>query len=168
MAEQDESHHRVVAAPTGMVWKALTRITVADLPLARALMRIRRGHLPPAPLLFAGPVPAQHLDEPHYAAGVTAHRPWAKRSGPAVNLRSAATCPSGWVVTGIEFELHPLGPDRTLLATRTRCHATDSDARRAMRVYWALIGPFSGLIRHELLRAIAQLAETSPPGGNAP
>lgn len=159
-AEQDETHHRVIAAPVEAVWDALTRVTAADLPLARALMRVRRGHLPPAPLLLAGPVPAQHLDAPRYAAGVTAHRPWARRSGPAVDLDSVGMCPSGWVVTGIEFELHPLGPLRTLLSTRTRCHATDARTRRTMRIYWALIGPASGLIRRELLRATAQLATT--------
>jgi hypothetical protein len=41
----------------------------------------------------------------------------------------------------------------TLISTETRIAATDSAARRRFRLYWLLIGPWSGLIRREWLRA---------------
>lgn len=163
--EQRETHHRVVNAPIEMVWGALERVSAVDLPLARTLMRLRPvgGALSSSPLLTSGPVPAQYLDAPRYAVGVTAHRPWAGQSGPAVDVDSAVSCPPGWVVTGTDFELHPLGAHRILLATHTRSHATSPKARRAMRLYWMLIGPFSGLVRAELLRTVARLAEDTTP-----
>ncbi len=164
-AEQREAHHRLVGAPIEVVWEALARVSSADLPLARTLMRMRHAGdtLASKPLLTCGPVPAHRLDAPRYAAGVKAHRPWAGRSGPAIDLDSAISCPPGWVVTGTDFELHPVGAGSTMLSTHTRCHATGPAARRAMRLYWVLIGPFSGLIRRELLRTIARLAEDAGP-----
>lgn len=161
--EQRETHHRLVNAPIEAVWDALTRLSAADLPLSRTLMRLRpAGDTPPSmPLLTSGPVPAQHLDAPHYAVGVKAHRPWSGLSGPTIDLDSAVSCQSGWVVTGTDFELYPVGAGRTLLSTQTRCIATDSGTRRAMRVYWTLIAPFSGLVRRELLRTIARHAEAA-------
>lgn len=164
-AEQRETHHRMVGAPIEVVWQALTRVSAADLPLTRTLMRLRpaAGTLTSMPLLTCGPVPAQHLDAPRYAVGVKTHRPWAGRPGPAIDLDTTGLCPPGWVVTGTDFELHPVGAGRTLLCTHTRCHATSPGARRAMRFYWVLIGPFSGLVRAELLHAVARLAEDAVP-----
>ncbi|MDQ4004708.1 MAG: hypothetical protein M3135_00190 [Actinomycetota bacterium] len=43
--------------------------------------------------------------------------------------------------------------------TETRVLCVDDRARRRFAVYWALIGPFSGWIRHDLLRGIARIAE---------
>lgn len=164
-AEQHEAHHRLVNAPIEAVWDALTRLSASDLPLSRVLMRIRHAGDTPGskPLLTSGPVPAEHLDAPRYAVGVKAHRPWSGLSGPPLHLDSAGSCPPGWVVTGTEFELFPVCAGRTLLTTQTRCRATDPDTRRAMRRYWMFIGPFSGLIRRELLRAVARRAEEAMP-----
>jgi hypothetical protein len=47
----------------------------------------------------------------------------------------------------------------TLLATETRVAAADDGAREKMARYWRVIGPFSGLVRLEMLRAIARRAE---------
>jgi hypothetical protein len=48
---------------------------------------------------------------------------------------------------------------RTLLSTETRVRGTDEAGRRRFRCYWALIRPFSGAIRRDLLRGIAARAE---------
>jgi len=55
----------------------------------------------------------------------------------------------------LEFEARPDGPDRTYLVTRTLIACPDEAERRQMALYWALIRPVSGLIRHRILRAIA-------------
>jgi hypothetical protein len=49
----------------------------------------------------------------------------------------------------------------TNLATETRVRCLDDESRRRFRLYWTLIGPFSGLIRKEALRIVRQQAEAS-------
>jgi hypothetical protein len=47
----------------------------------------------------------------------------------------------------------------TRLATETRVRCMDDASRRRFRMYWALIAPFSGLIRREALRVIRRSSE---------
>jgi hypothetical protein len=56
------------------------------------------------------------------------------------------------------------------LVTETRVLATSDGARRKFRLYWTMIGPFSALIRLEMLRSIKREADrlivptpTTPP-----
>ncbi len=57
----------------------------------------------------------------------------------------------------IAFTLLDLGVVR--VSTETRVSCVDDDSRRNFRLYWLLIGPFSGLIRREWLILIKQGAE---------
>ena len=57
----------------------------------------------------------------------------------------------------------------SILATETRVLCTDAAARRSFGLYWRLIGPFSGVIRHLMLRKAKRAAEARrdppiPPG----
>ncbi len=63
----------------------------------------------------------------------------------------------GYAQAAWNMSLTPLG-DRTLLATETRVRCTDGASLRRFRLYWSLIGPFSGLIRTEMLRLASQQA----------
>jgi hypothetical protein len=47
------------------------------------------------------------------------------------------------------------------LATETRVHCLDDESRRRFRLYWTLVGPFSGVIRKEILRVARRDAEAS-------
>ncbi|MGH9649109.1 MAG: hypothetical protein ACRD3I_01435, partial [Terriglobales bacterium] len=47
----------------------------------------------------------------------------------------------------------------TRLATETRVVTYGSSARRKFRAYWLVVGPFSGLIRKEMLRLVKRNAE---------
>lgn len=58
------------------------------------------------------------------------------------------------------FSLVDEAAEITRLATETRVLCLDVASRRRFRVYWALIAPFSGLIRREVLRAIRRSAES--------
>jgi len=58
------------------------------------------------------------------------------------------------------FSLVDLGANVTRLATETRVVCSDRSSKIRFRFYWTLIGPFSGLIRREVLRAIKRKAET--------
>lgn len=49
----------------------------------------------------------------------------------------------------------------TRLATETRVRCLDDRSRWRFRLYWSIIGPFSGLIRREILRTIRKAAESS-------
>ena len=54
------------------------------------------------------------------------------------------------------------GLDKTvLLKTETRVYCLDDGSRKRFRLYWRLIGGFSGLIRREVLQAVKRNAERS-------
>ena len=57
----------------------------------------------------------------------------------------------------------PQGDGRVRVATETRVLCLDDRSRLCFRLYWLLIGPFSGMVRKEWLRLIKQRAE-APPG----
>lgn len=59
---------------------------------------------------------------------------------------------------GFNFAITPEG-SQTLLTTQTRILCTSPQTRRLFRLYWTLVGPFSGLIRKEMLRLIKADAE---------
>lgn len=46
-----------------------------------------------------------------------------------------------------------------LLRTETRVYCSDDASRRRFRLYWMMIGAFSGLIRKEILRNVKRNAE---------
>lgn len=64
----------------------------------------------------------------------------------------------GWAKGAVNLLIRPAPGGRTLLSTETRVLCTDERARRRFALYWAAIGPFSGWIRRDLLRAVSRLA----------
>lgn len=68
----------------------------------------------------------------------------------------AAAVP-GTIKAAIDFraEAHPGG---SRLSTETRVLAMDDRARRAFRLYWLAVGPFSALIRRRWLQAVKSAA----------
>ncbi|MGH2725695.1 MAG: hypothetical protein ACRDKS_01840 [Actinomycetota bacterium] len=67
----------------------------------------------------------------------------------------------GQAKAAMNFRVEPLEEGRTLLGTETRVWCTDRRARLLFGIYWTLIRIPSGLIRVDMLRAIARRA-TSP------
>ena len=63
----------------------------------------------------------------------------------------------------MNIRLEPLDDGRTLLATETRVWCTDRRARILFGLYWTLIRIPSGLIRTDMLRAIARSATQPAP-----
>lgn len=57
------------------------------------------------------------------------------------------------------FTIDPLDANACEITTETRIHWTDPDAGRSFMRYWRVVGPFSGLIRTFMLRAIKEEAE---------
>lgn len=58
------------------------------------------------------------------------------------------------------FSIEPEGK-RTRLTTETRIKCLDDSSRASFGRYWMFIGPFSGLIRKEMLKLIKAKAEES-------
>jgi hypothetical protein len=69
----------------------------------------------------------------------------------------------GYAKAAWNFFLSEL-PDKTVrLETETRVLCLDEGSRRRFRLYWLLVGTFSGLIRKEILQAVKRSAERSQP-----
>lgn len=59
------------------------------------------------------------------------------------------------------FRVIPDGDDRSFVTTETRVRVPDEPSRRKFVLYWAAIGPFSGVIRKQALSLIKADAERS-------
>ncbi|MBU1276637.1 MAG: hypothetical protein KJ720_14780 [Proteobacteria bacterium] len=60
----------------------------------------------------------------------------------------------GYAKAAMNFLAEPAPGGGCLLSTETRVLCLGPQARRYFRLYWSLIGPFSGLIRKEALRLV--------------
>jgi hypothetical protein len=167
-----ERHARMVLAPPDSVWRALRDVPMRDLPVTRGLMRVRLAGKrskggPDRKVLDALPPGELACREPHeLLLGLVA--PTSLR----VDVRSVAALrpvdvddltrplPDGWVRIGMDFRLTPAGR-ATRLDTETRVCATGPKAKRRFAAYCLVIRPGSGLIRRELLRAVARRAEAT-------
>jgi hypothetical protein len=67
----------------------------------------------------------------------------------------------GYAKATWNFAVEPVAEGVTRLTTETRVTCTDRSARRRFRAYWAVVGPFSGLIRTRALRQIKVAAEST-------
>lgn len=72
----------------------------------------------------------------------------------------AAFNDAGYAKAVWNFHLEEQPDCSTLLNTETRVLCTDDVSRKKFLRYWFIVGPFSGLIRKEMLRTIKQQAES--------
>jgi hypothetical protein len=166
-----EVHTIVVDASPEAVWAALHEIRGSDLRLTRLLTTIRGlgagGDGRPVVEAFNARGFSTVVDDPpRQLAAAGAGQPWTPRGGAIVGLPDlgavAAFDRPGFVLMAISFALEPLGGTgggRTRLTTETRVQPTDEAAGRRFRRYWWVIRAGSGLIRHDLLRAVRRRAE---------
>ena len=170
-----ERHERRIAAPPAAVWQAVQDLRLGDLALSRALMAIRllparlagrseASRMVAGRLLEDGPVPvlAEAAERAVVAGGVM--QPWKLTGGedpPALDAPALqAFAEPGWVKTGFDLVIEPDGSG-TRLTTETRVTATDPRTRARFGLYWLFIRAGSGLIRHDMLRAVARRAEAA-------
>lgn len=167
-----EVHAVVVDAAPEITWAALREVTGRELPLTRALTALRglgtRGAQRPVIDRFVAGGFGVALDEaPRALAIAAAGQPWKLRGGerialPAGDAEVSEFVRPGFVLMAMSFALEPLGGQgggRTRLTTETRVQPTDAAAARSFRPYWLAIRAGSGVIRHELLRAVKRRAE---------
>ena len=159
-----ERHSMVIPAPPQVVWAAWRGMSITDPPpIARRLFavrdrmaRIRHGHSHrDLPEMF---IPLAENPPYELVEGMVgrwwqfgAQRNRTEISGPA-EFRAFSEPGYGKATVSMRFVELPDGSTRAI--TCTRVGFTDDQSRRAMRPYWMLIRPFSGLIRREMLRSL--------------
>ena len=65
----------------------------------------------------------------------------------------------GYAKLAWNFAIHDYSPGVVRLSTETRIVCTDDHSRSRFKLYWALIGRFSGLTRKEMLRVVQRRVE---------
>ena len=162
--EFSERHSLAIDAPASRIDDALRAVSLADIPVARGLWRLRRLGQPRGDVTrpFVDEFPGVLLEDvPHEGVvlGLTGQF-WRLRGGKGDSGRPRTTseflayhgAETGKAVIDLR-----IGPRS--LSTETRVHVEDPRTRRKFRRYWFVIRPFSGLIRILLLRAIRRRAE---------
>jgi hypothetical protein len=164
--EFSERHALVIDASPARIDDALRAVSISDIPVTRALWFIRRfgrRYGDATKPFVAGGLPAVVLEDvpsEGIVLGLTGQF-WRLRGDsdpakPRTATEFAAYDRPDACKAVIDFRV-----GSTLLTTETRVHVPDSGARRKFARYWALIRPFSGLIRILLLRAVRRRAEAA-------
>ena len=145
-----ERHARRVPGPPELAVAAALGVPVAPDALVRTLFRMRGlpgGGSVVGALRALGFV--ELVREPACLVLGAAGRPWTPRGGLVPFERAGP----GQVRLAVEIAAAPAGGGSSLLVTETRVAAMDRGARRALRRYWLVVGPFSALIRRRWLAA---------------
>lgn len=147
-------HQRRVDGPPEAALAAACSVTLAEMPLAAALLALRtlRIRRPPSIPFMQLVERGVGLDRVGDGVWAGVQRPW-KAHGDARRVDDvAAFAEPGWVKIAMGLTATPDG-DGALLVTETRIAATSDDARRAFGRYWLAVRIGSDLVRVSWLRA---------------
>jgi hypothetical protein len=154
-----------------LVYQCLLRSDFNSLWLVRLLMTIRTGkRLPgkPAPgdlpqrLQGAGFVILDDVPGEELVIGV-AGKFWRPDGGRCLDLTAGdfgGLARVGYAKVAWNFRLRTESPKCTVLSTETRIKCFGRSALWKFRLYWSLVGPFSGLIRKTILKQVKTKAES--------
>ncbi len=167
-----EVHAARVRVPMEAVVKAIREVSLADMPAAVVLLRIRaaaggrfHGSPPdPRPLLDTMLQPGSGFlvldtDDPGelvYGMVGFVHKPKPPVTTPE---QFAAFTEAGGIRVAFNLRAVPDGDGAVRLSTETRCLANGDEARRTFARYWRIIYPGSSIIRRVWLDAIIARAE---------
>lgn len=164
-----------VRAPAAATYEALKRTDLAGSWIVRLLLAIRglparvgrpRGRPPIRTLAELARGGALLEEDPgrELVVGLIG-RFWALRRSsrrPVSPTTFRGFDEPGFAKAVMGFDLIAIDTSTTLLGTETRVLCTDAASRTKFRLYWALIGPFSGLTRIMWLAAVRAAAERRP------
>ena len=168
-----EHHETTVRAPIARVYAALRTVDLGDSPIVRLLLRLRgltsilkpgehkRPKLNLDAIIKGGFVLLGDNPPNEIALGVIG-RFWTL-SGTRCRVTAGELTSfdlPGYAKAVWNFSLVEESAGVTRLATETRVQCLDDASRLRFRVYWAVIAPFSGLIRREALRTIRKSSES--------
>jgi hypothetical protein len=173
-----ERHATMVRAPAERVYRAVRTTNLLDSPVITLLLLLRAlpsrlarrgtGGRMPRRLAIEDIAASSFLvladDPPREIVLGVAGRFW-ELAGGRVRLADAAAfrafAAAGTAKAVWNFRIDPASDDAVRLTTETRVLCLDSASRRRFRRYWRVVGPFSALIRREMLRVIRRDAERS-------
>jgi hypothetical protein len=159
-----------IQAPAPVVYQCLLVSDFNDVWIVRVLMtlrsgrRIRRNREPRdlrQRLQGTGFVILAEVPNDELVIGV-AGRFWRPDGGRCRDLAADDFCGfslSGYAKAAWNFKLRAETPESTVLSTETRIQCFGW-ARWKFRLYWNLVGPFSGLIRTAILRQVKVESES--------
>jgi hypothetical protein len=165
--EFSERHRLAIAAPPEAIDRAVRKVSLADIPVARALWAVRRlgrrwgdASRPFVEGALDGAVVLDDVPGEGIVLGLTGQfwRLGGGDGGPRPRTADeflAYDRPDACKAV-IDFRV-----GASFLSTETRVRVPDPVARRKFRRYWLVIRPFSGLIRVLFLRAARKRAEAS-------
>jgi hypothetical protein len=171
--EVDEYHQVEVRAPAAITLAAAKETDLQRAPLVKAILWLRavpalrgasrsgrrvQGHR----RRDAGPGVEVLAEEPDRAIVIGAYtQPWHEQVTfhPLPPEELAAFDQPGYVKIAWTLGAEPLGPDRSRFVTRTRAVATDPQARKRFRRYWAPMSVGIILIRYVSLPMVKREAE---------
>lgn len=172
-----EYHEARARAPLARVIQAVRQASLADMPAASLLLRIRS--LAPSPnrmaaddriplldvMLRSGYFMALDESDPQDRVYGMVGRPW--EDGPPPGVRSAADFRAfrepGNVRVAFDFRVVDEGGGTVRVSTETRILGTDPAAQSDFKRYWRMIYPGSAIIRRVWLDAIVARAERPEP-----
>ena len=171
-ASQMSRHQVDVHAPPDRVYEAALGVSLRNMPVVRLLFRLRgipyRHEMTLREFFSTRPFLILEETSPHEivfgVAGSTPPRKRTSRSGgrpPSTPDEFRAYTEDGAIRVVTNFRVRPT-PTGSILSTETWVEAFGPEAKRGFRMYWTVIGPFSGLIRRMFLEAAKQRAERIP------
>ncbi len=157
-------HQILVHASIDDVFTAVQELDISDARLSKLLFRLRGlpsgARITMSDILRMGFV---HLGErPNQELLLGLVGQFWKLSGNLQRLEPEAFKTFnevGYAKTVWDFTLTETSEGTVLLETETRVACTDAASRRRFRFYWFFIGPFSGVIRKDALKAIKKKVE---------
>jgi hypothetical protein len=162
----------LISAPPSRVYECLLHLDFSELWLTRMLMTLRTGRIVPRQqgrelrqhLQGSGFVILDEVPDEELVIGV-AGRFWRPDGGRCRDLQRADFSDfsrSGYAKAAWNFRLRAAPPEAngTFLSTETRIQCFGPAALWKFRIYWLLIGPFSGLIRKAILKQAKTRAES--------
>ena len=161
-----------INAPASVVYPCVLRCDFTNLWVVRLLMTIRSGrrlarNRAPRGLyqrfqgngfVILAEVPGEEL-----VIGV-AGKFWRPDGGRRLDLTAndfVGFSRAGYAKVALNFELTAESAERTLLSTETRIKCLDASALWKFRLYWSVVGPFSGLMRKAILKQVKSDAEST-------
>ena len=163
--EFSERHSLAIEAPASRIDEAFRAVSIADIPLARALWWVRRlgrTYGDSTKPFIGGELPGVVLEDvprEGIVLGLTGQF-WRVLGGerdpaaPASAEEFLAYARPDTCKAVVDFRV-----GARALTTETRVHVADPASRRKFGRYWFVVRPFSGLIRILLLRAARRRAE---------
>lgn len=154
----NERHSIHVAASPERALAAARETSLEDVPVVRALFRLRGLRAAPSGSLWDALV-SEGFQPFREDTLVLIGKPWSPGGGIRRVDDFVAFVEPGWAKMAMDLRAVPDGGGARI-ETETRVYLTDAAARRRFAAYWLVIRPFSGFTRRRWLKAAKRRAET--------